>query len=194
MKSFQLLSSLADDVQSIITDVEDEFLDLDESVLNYKSDPESWSILECFEHLNRYNRFYNDRFEQAIAASPQRKHDDEAKSGWIGRKFIAMMHPDNKKKIKTVKNMNPTIGSQSKLTRSTIHEFLRHQHELVKILNTARGADLNKASIPVEFFRLIKMRLGDALQFVVVHQQRHLLQARAVLSRAPQYAEAALKV
>jgi hypothetical protein len=59
MKSSQLLSSLEDTVQSIIIDVENDFLDLDEGVLNYKSNPASWSILECFEHLNRYNRFYN---------------------------------------------------------------------------------------------------------------------------------------
>lgn len=181
MKSSQLLSSLADNVQSIITDVENEFLVLDEKVLNYKSTPERWSILECFEHLNRYNRFYNEKFEQRIATSSQSK-SDEATSSWMGRKFIAMMHPDNKKKIKTVKNMNPMLGLASKLDRSTLHEFLKHQHALLRILDSAKRADLNRANIPVEFFRLIKMRLGDALQFVIVHEQRHLIQARNVLS------------
>jgi hypothetical protein len=192
MKSSQLLFSLADNVQSIITDVENDFLDLDEKVLNYKSSRESWSILECFEHLNRYNRFYNEKFEQAILASPQSK-SEEATSSWIGRKFIAMMHPDNKKKIKTVKNMNPMLGLTSKLNRSTLHEFLKHQHALLLILDSAKRADLNGANIPVEFFRLIKMRLGDALQFVVVHEQRHLIQARNVLSLAS-IADPALKV
>jgi hypothetical protein len=194
MKSSQLLSSLADNVQSVITDVENEFLDLDESVLNYKSDTTSWSILECFEHLNRYNRFYNEKFENAIASSPQVNNAGEAKSNWIGRKFIAMMHPDNKKKIKTVKNMNPMLGLQSKLNRSSVHEFLRHQHVLLTILNSAKHVDLNRANIPVEFFKLIKMRLGDALQFVIVHEQRHLIQARNVLSNAVGRRDAVLKV
>ncbi len=186
MKSSLLLSSLADNVQSIITDVENEFLDLDEAILNYKADQTSWSILECFEHLNRYNRFYNEKFERAIAASSQENKTDEVKSSWIGRKFIAMMHPDNKKKIKTVKNMNPMLGLQSKLNRSSVHEFLKHQHALLRLLDSAKRSDLNRAIIPVEFFRLIKMRLGDALQFVIVHEQRHLIQARNVLSRASQ--------
>lgn len=192
MKSSQLLSSLQDNVQSIITDVENEFLDLDEGVLNYKSSPESWSILECFEHLNRYNRFYNEKFEQAIASSSASR-TDEVTSNWIGRKFIAMMHPDNKKKIKTVKNMNPLIGVASKLNRSSVHEFLKHQHALLRILDSAKRADLNRANIPVEFFRLIKMRLGDALQFVIVHQQRHLIQARNVLNNGVRR-DAVLKV
>lgn len=192
MKSSQLLSTLQDNVQSIITDVENEFVSLDESVLNYKPTTASWSILECFEHLNRYNRFYNAKFREAIDGSS--RHADDVRSNWIGRKFIAMMHPDNKKKIKTVKNMNPTIGQQSKLTRSTVEEFLKHQHELLRILDAAKRADLNRSNIPVEFFRMIKMRLGDALQFVIVHQQRHLIQARTVLSCASQLADPALKV
>jgi hypothetical protein len=194
MKSSQLLSSLEDTVQSIIIDVENDFPDLDEGVLNYKSNPASWSILECFEHLNRYNRFYNEKFEQAIARSSHSKIEDEVKSNWLGRKFIAMMHPDNKKKIKTVKTMNPMIGLQSKLGRSTIHEFLKHQHALLRILDSAKRADLNQSTIPVEFFKLIKMRLGDALQFVIVHEQRHLIQARNVLSNASKIHDPALKV
>jgi hypothetical protein len=194
MKSSQLLSSLEDNVQSIITDVENDFLGVDETVLNYKSSPDNWSILECFEHLNRYNRFYNEKLEQAIANSSQKKNEDEARSSWLGRKFIAMMHPDNKKKIKTVKTMNPMLGLQSKLSRSTIHEFLKHQHALLRILNSASRADLNQSTIPVEFFRLIKMRLGDALQFVIVHEQRHLIQARNVLFAASKIHDPALKV
>ena len=129
-----------------------------------------------------------------IASSSQDSKADEARSNWIGRKFIAMMHPDNKKKIKTVKNMNPILGLQSKLNRSSVHEFLKHQHALLRILASAKHTDLNRANIPVEFFRLIKMRLGDALQFVVVHEQRHLIQARNVLSRASQLADPALRV
>jgi uncharacterized damage-inducible protein DinB len=194
MKSSQLLSSLEDNVQSIITDVENDFRDLDETLLNYKPNPASWSILECFEHLNRYNRFYNEKFEQAIAKASQNKNETEAKSNWLGRKFIAMMHPDNKKKIKTVKTMNPMLGLQSKLGRSTIQEFLKHQHALLRLLDSAKRADLNESTIPVEFFRLIKMRLGDALQFVVVHEQRHLIQARNVLSNATRIHDPALKV
>jgi uncharacterized damage-inducible protein DinB len=194
MKSSQLLSSLEDNVQSIITDVENDFLDLDEALLNDKSNQASWSILECFEHLNRYNRFYNERFEQAIAKSSQNNNEDEAKSNWLGRKFIAMMHPDNKKKIKTVKSMNPMLGLQSKLSRSTVHEFLRHQHALLRILDSAKRIDLNQSTIPVEFFKLIRMRLGDALQFVVVHEQRHLIQARNVLANASKIHDPTLKV
>jgi hypothetical protein len=194
MKSSQLLSSLEDNVQSIVTDVENDFLHLDEPLLNYKSNQASWSILECFEHLNRYNRFYNEKFERAIATSSQNNNKDEAKSNWLGRKFIAMMHPDNKKKIKTVKSMNPMLGLQSRLGRSTVHEFLRHQHALLRILDSAKRADLNQSTIPVEFFKLIRMRLGDALQFVVVHEQRHLIQARNVLSNASKILDPTLKV
>ena len=58
--------------------------------------------------------------------------------------------------------------------------FDRHQARLLELLVLARLADLNRKAVPVEFFRLLKLRLAEALKFVVVRQQRHEPQARRV--------------
>ena len=39
---------------------------LPESKLNFKEDPEKWSILECIEHLNRYGDYYLPEIEKAV--------------------------------------------------------------------------------------------------------------------------------
>ena len=39
--------------------------------LNQKKSPESWSILECLEHLNLYGDFYLPAIEGALLAHPQ---------------------------------------------------------------------------------------------------------------------------
>ena len=109
----------------------------------------------------------------------------------MGRKFIAMMHPDNTTKHKTFARMNPTEGS---LKKEVIVRFLRNQQELLDILELASKVDLNKASIPVEFFKILRMNLGDALQFVIVHEQRHLKQAAAVRSNVETLLTPALRI
>ena len=37
--------------------------------LNYKTNPDSWSMLECLEHLNRYARYYLPELQTAMAVS-----------------------------------------------------------------------------------------------------------------------------
>ena len=109
----------------------------------------------------------------------------------MGKKFIAMMHPDSTKKHKTFARMNPSNGS---LKKEVIERFLKNQEELLDILNEAGKIDLNKASIPVEFLKILRMNLGDALQFVVVHAQRHINQAHRARSNAETLLTPALKI
>jgi hypothetical protein len=109
------------------------------------------------------------------AEAATREHGSfEVKSTWLGKKFIAMMHPDNQKKLKTFARMNP---SNSNLTKAVLNEFLKHQNDLLDALKNISNANLNKGRIPVEFFKLIKLSLAEALQFVIVHEQRHVNQA-----------------
>jgi uncharacterized damage-inducible protein DinB len=64
----------------------------------------------------------------------------------------------------------------------------------LEILSASGRVNLNKIGVPVEFVRLLKMNLGDALQFVIVHERRHALQAIAVLRRTHHTPERALKI
>ena len=90
------------------------------------------------------------------------------------------MHPDNAKNQKTFVRMNP---ANSSVSTEALREFLKEQRGLLKILSLAQSVNLNKGRVSVEFFKLLKLNIGDALQFVVVHQQRHINQALTVLSK-----------
>ena len=190
MTSIELLARLRHDILAII-DVAKEFELLPESSLNWKERAEKWSILECLEHLNRYSLYYHAELRKAIARAVPSYNRHEAKSTWMGKKFIAMMHPDNTKKHKTFSRMNPSHGS---LKKEVIERFLRNQEELLDLLNEASTIDLNKASIPVEFLKILRMNFGDALQFVVVHEQRHIKQARRAVLNAETLLTPALKI
>lgn len=157
------------------------FVPLELSLLNYKPAPDSWSILECLEHLNRYSSYYNPALAKAIAANAGNA-DQTISYTWLGKKSLDMVRPDNGKKSKTVKHMNP---NNSQLGRQTLEEFLDHQTELLQLLDKAKGANLNKKAIPVEFFKLLKLRIGETLEFVALHQERHLQQALKVKKQLP---------
>lgn len=177
MNSIELLNGLKKDVAAIIRQTETSYLHLPDEVLNARPSAESWSILECFEHLNRYNRFYNVAIDGRLRLEKSEVSQD-VKSTWLGRKSIQSMHPSNVKKQKTLKHLNPV---SSKLKRETIVEFLEHQKQLLRLLEVAKRSDLNRIKIPIEFFRLLKMTLGEAFQFIIVHEQRHFLQLKRIV-------------
>lgn len=180
MNSKELIDTLTEDVTEIIRITNDSFLPLDDAQLNWKENLEQWGILECLEHLNRYNQYYLGEITRVIALASQFAGTVEVRSSWIGKKSIRMMHPDNVKKQKTFARMNPVNSS---LTRDVLQKFLDEQKELLNLLSRARNINLNKGKVPVEFFRLFSLSIGDALQFVIVHEQRHIKQALGVLSK-----------
>jgi hypothetical protein len=190
MKSIELLTGLNTIVAEMITSTEARFLSLPDHVLNKKANPATWSILECIEHLNRYLRYYNPAIAKRLV-TVDGVVDVEVKSTWIGRKSIAAMHPSNRKSQKTLKHMNP---ANSSLDASVITEFLAHQNDLLLLIGKARRADMNKIRIPIEFFRLAALTLAEALQFVVVHQQRHFIQLETLMKAADQSRTASLVV
>lgn len=190
MTSTKQLQSLLCDITSIEDTVKNDFSLLTEARLNWKENPSGWSILECIEHLNLYCNYYNYELRKSIDNSKKAGYPiDQPKSTWLGRKFIQMMHPDNIKKQKTLKRMNP---ANSALDKSVLKKFLQYQDELRNIVQDAQSINLNKSYVPVEFMKVLKMNLGDALTFVVVHEQRHIRQAKNVLNMNIPIAEPSL--
>jgi hypothetical protein len=173
MNANAFIAELDRATRQLLTTVQTELEPLELAQLNQQPAPNSWSVLECLEHLNRYSRYYNPRFAQALA-QPGPTAEVEVRHSWVGRKFIDMIAPSNTKKAKTFSYMNPS-GSQ--LGREVLTEFCAHQQQLLQLLAQARHADLNRKVIPVEFFRLLKLRLCEAFEIQILHEQRHLQQA-----------------
>lgn len=148
----------------------------DSEALNFKKNQDSWSALECLEHLNRYGNFYLPEIEKQILS---RKPDVTAttfKSGMIGNYFANLMSVNNGKikKMKSPKNMNP---ANSDLSVTVIDRFLKQQEMLKSLLLQAKTSDLTKTRCAISLSNLIKLRLGDTFRFFVYHIERHVIQA-----------------
>ncbi|TAF34501.1 MAG: DinB family protein [Cytophagales bacterium] len=151
----------------------------DMTQLNHKAYPQSWSALECLEHLNRYARYYLPELRRTITESTFLETDHiQVKHGFLGNYFTKTVSETNpKSKNKTLKHLNPVLTGVSPLDYTSLDEFCTHQEEFLKLLQQAATKDINAKTVRVEFIKWLKIRISDALVFVIKHQTRHIHQA-----------------
>lgn len=148
--------------------------------LNKRAQPESWSALECIAHLNIYGEFYIPEIRKNIKNSKFRSSDPQFKSGWMGNYFVKMVGPlEGSKKMKTLSSTN-TLGSD--LDRSTLNIFSNQLEDLLQLLKDSNSVSLNKTKTGISIAPWIKIKLGDALRVVILHNQRHMEQALRAVS------------
>ncbi|MBO9595044.1 MAG: DinB family protein [Niabella sp.] len=140
-----------------------------------------WNVLECIEHLNRYSAYYLEAIQTCIrnaGSQPSAVY----KPGWLGNYFSKVIHPDTSaKKMKTPAPMNT---QDAPLTRSVLTAFISNQQQLTGLLKAAQQVDLGKEKTGTSLSKLIRLKLGDTLRFVVYHNERHTRQARKALAGA----------
>jgi len=179
-KADELIDKLQNDVKQMIAAAE-HLLQADAVKLTYTPEEGSWSVVQCLEHLNAYNRYYLPQIDKSVA------HISKDLNAWFipgfwGDRFTKMMAPTNvheiKKKMKAPKGYRP---DKSLNVDAVFKEFFEHQNKLLRLLDISRKRNLNSIYIPITISRLIKLKLGDTFRFLVAHEQRHMIQARNAL-------------
>lgn len=181
MQAETLLQSLTTEVKQLMQSAET-LNELPLHELNWRPAPESWSILECFEHLNLYGRFYLPAIEKGIHRS-RSKTEPEFNPGFLGNYFAESMLPkETMKKMKTFKSKNPI---HTTLDKKVIGTFLQQQEQLLTLLVRARKVSLNKIKIPTSISAMLQLKLGDTFRFVINHELRHLKQVERIAAQIP---------
>ncbi|MFY7672737.1 DinB family protein [Tenacibaculum sp. MEBiC06402] len=146
--------------------------------LNWRKSSESWSVLECIEHLNRYGDFYLPEISNKIKKS-KHKSSRVFKSNWLGRYFSnAVSYKEDLNSMKTFKSMNPL---HSNLNKETLEKFIDQQHQLFDLLDKSKTVNLDKTKTAISISKLIKLKLGDTFRVLIYHNERHVQQAKKVL-------------
>lgn len=157
------------------------FRPLSAEELNRRPSPSRWSAGQCLEHLNIVGGYYLPSIATRIARAQKRgsKPAAIAKQGFIGRRLVeAMRTPASTKAYTSVQRYAPT---GTRLPRTVTEVFSRQLDELLRLVLLARQINANAVRIPNAIFPLLLLRLTDQLEFMVVHLQRHVAQAEAVL-------------
>jgi hypothetical protein len=158
-----------------------EFQSLSLSQLNAKRNAAEWSILECIEHLNLYGDFYLPEIEKQMLASQNISYAPVFKSGVLGNYFAHLMKTKESKmkKMKSPKDKKP---ANSILSITTLDRFVKQQERLKKLLHQAQRINLTKTKTAISISPIIKLRMGDTFRFFVYHIERHIQQAKRVIS------------
>ncbi len=150
------------------------FQNLKRDQLSASADQMGWSIAQCLEHLNTYGDYYIPEINRVLDGSLNLTNE-EFVSGWLGRYFVGMIDPDkSNKKYKAAKQHMPTSNLDP---HQIVFIFISQQEEFLKILNRCYHADLNHIKVTTSISSLVRLRLGDILQFLIVHNERHIRQA-----------------
>jgi len=176
MQTESLIQSLTEQTKAIISQAE-QLKTRDSRYLTWKQDPETWSILECLEHLNLYGDYYLPRIDGQINATKS-AHELVFKPGLLGNYFANSMLPKEKlNKMKTFKDKNPLHAN---LDKAVIDRFINQQLQLLELLQRARQVSLNKVKVEISISRWIKLKLGDVFRFLINHNIRHLKQVERI--------------
>lgn len=206
IQASKLTQNLVEEIRTILQKTI-QLQNLSNDELNFRPNTESWTILECIEHLNRYSNFYLQEIEKRIDEKTNKTEgkntlnptqDYTFKSGFFGNYLANSMLPIQQGIVEISENQNPRanhslkIGNKMKTfkDKNPIHSgvdrrvltiFIDDQNEFIRLLEKSKQVDLNKTKVSLTL-PLLKFNLGDTFRFIINHEIRHFLQIATILS------------
>lgn len=188
MKGFlsdELLLDLRNITESNISLVSKKCKYLGENQMKWRPSNDSWNIQEVLSHLNSYSSYYHQLFIDKIQNTKYSSIKESFVPSPLGRsawKSMKLGRLNNiKRKFRAPKNLNPSISPEL-IDLDPMVNFVKNQQELITILTAAEKVNLKKVKIPISISKMVRLRLGDALMFVIYHNERHIQQVKNILA------------
>lgn len=168
----------------VSAEVQRNFADLTEQQLNWKPSPEKWSIAQCLHHLIVSNTTYFTTLQKVASGRHTNSFYQNIKfiSRFFGNYLIKETGPVVSKPMKNPPAFAP---SQSHLPATIVADFLKHQQQLIPLLEKLHKTDLNKTVISSPALAIITYTLTHLLIILAGHELRHLQQAKRVKDILP---------
>lgn len=173
-----LISDLTAMTSESLSIVNNNFIGLSETQINWKPEKRKWGIAECLDHIAVSFRSYSGEIERVLANPQPATGNLVFRTTLTGGIFIKTMHPDSPVKVPNPSIFNPTQGN---LTRGVFEDFLAAHKALTGLIEKSKSLDLSQNKITSPVSSLMKFTLGEALIIMTYHEKRHVLQARRVM-------------
>jgi hypothetical protein len=164
-------------------EVKSEFSSLSHDQLFWNPDKNSWSIAQCLAHINAFHSFYIPAFNERIKNSRFQEPSEYFQSSPLGNSTYVKVKlgkvKNVKRKLRSPKDYNPLINENLK-TVDVITEFLAFQENLLQVFEDARKINIRKTKSSFSVRPIVKLRMGDAFQYMIYHTERHVEQARKI--------------
>lgn len=160
--------------------IKKKFKHLSDVQYTWKPNESTWNIQEIFAHLNEYANFYHRVILKKLSSTRFVQPKENFTSSHLGKSYWSSMKLGNAKNIKrkfnAPKSYDP-IFTPSLITGDEINRFIKLQDDFKKVLDQSKTVNIRKVKIINSMSKIIKLRLGDVLLFLVYHNERHIQQA-----------------
>ncbi|GAB3803697.1 hypothetical protein GCM10028819_34000 [Spirosoma humi] len=174
------LAALEQQVDGHIQQAVEHFQNMDDTTLNQPSQRGGWSIVQCLDHLNSYGRYYLPRLNHSLITQLDKPVTDSFKSSWLGNFLTRLMDPKSgKMKFRAIKRHQP---SEAWSAHQVVADFIDQQEQLLLLLKQVEKVNINGVRVPLSIAPWLHLPVGDILQFMVAHTERHVAQAKRNLN------------
>lgn len=165
-----------DPIDKVTSDFKQSFGALTIAELNWKPNPNTWSIGQNLDHLIVINGTYHPVIN-AVKAGKNKlpflaKFDFMV--SFLGRTILKSVQPDRSRKMKTFPIWEPT---KSDIQGDIWERFENNQNELKMLIQSCSDLLDRGAIISSPANRTIVYRLEIAFDIIVTHERRHFQQA-----------------
>lgn len=163
-------------IDSVTKQVRNEFSFLSTEQINWKINPESWSIAECIDHIT----VTNEAYFQKLKAIVDRTHKNPGISlisiytKFCGNLILNAVNPKTKRKSKTFPVFMPAMSNYD---HSVFDRFDTTQVVLRTYFEKLNKSDYHSISITSPASNLIVLPLSYVFKILTLHEQRHVNQA-----------------
>jgi hypothetical protein len=161
---------------------EQQFGGLTPGQLNWRPNPDEWSVGQCLDHLIVATTTYFPAFRDIQAGTKRATVWERVPllPSLFGPWLIRLLSPERSRKVRAPAVFRPT---ERLIDPRIIRTFAATQQELVRFMAGTAPGDLDRI-VTSPAARFITYDLLDAYRIIVVHGQLHLQQARRVTELA----------
>lgn len=175
------LDELTLNIEEVSREVKEAFAKLNSAQLNWKPNPDSWSIGQCLDHLIKSN-------QPLISTVEAVKQSSGRPSLWervpllprlFGKLVVDAVSPEAARKLKAPDKFQPR---SSDIDGDVVRRFLDTQKAVLDLMRSTAHMDLKRIIITSPASSVITYSIFDGYRVISNHEQRHLAQAKRVLN------------
>jgi DinB superfamily len=138
-----------------------------------------WNVLECLEHISMTNEMYVEASNSPLTSAPKVDVAEapDFKPGMITARFIRMLEPGNGR-YKAPKPFQPDRAG--KVGTEALDRFFEVHAGVLTVIDRMATVDLTRTRVVSPLMSLVRFRIGDMMDFLLVHSKRHVQQAEKV--------------
>lgn len=178
LESSDFLHTIVEEAEKNSTEARRLVAGLSEEQLSWTLAPDKWSMAQCIDHLTVTSQQFEPYYTNAIKHGHERWPVNGAvayRPTWVGGWLLKQVTPEVTRKLPAPKVFRPT---QAPLIKGALEKFLKEQDMFLGFVRAAEGFDYNKTRLRSPVTPLMRYSLADAFLVTVLHEQRHLAQAR----------------